>query len=232
MRAGTVRSPRAPHRTFELSSGYHSPGASHMDGHPVPDGPGVVFRVLQQYSLERGNAGNRQVIVGICRWSKSPNRPAQCRPSHYRGYHFCTSGQHGARVSAEQLARVFRAQVDRTSAGWATSRTSGFWRWAITCSSANRTRRRSRSVCSSADKSTPFAIRPAAGCRAARSAVLPPLVRALSAADALFALRAHRTNCWSNLPCFVECAPGAGQIQAAVLTICRAWLSSNWAGLR
>ena len=30
----------------------------------------------------------------------------------------------------------------------------------------------------------------------------------------------------------VECAPGAGQIQAAVLTICRAWLSSNWAGLR
>ena len=30
----------------------------------------------------------------------------------------------------------------------------------------------------------------------------------------------------------VECAPGAGQIYAAVLTICRAWLSSNWAGLR
>jgi hypothetical protein len=30
----------------------------------------------------------------------------------------------------------------------------------------------------------------------------------------------------------LECAPGAGQIQAAVLTICRAWLSSNWAGLR
>jgi DNA replication protein DnaC len=30
----------------------------------------------------------------------------------------------------------------------------------------------------------------------------------------------------------MECAPGAGQIQAAVLTMCRAWLSSNWAGLR
>jgi NitT/TauT family transport system substrate-binding protein len=30
----------------------------------------------------------------------------------------------------------------------------------------------------------------------------------------------------------VECAPGAGQDQAAGLTVCRAWWSSNWAGLR
>ena len=30
----------------------------------------------------------------------------------------------------------------------------------------------------------------------------------------------------------MECAPGAGQNQAAVLTVCRAWWSSNWAGLR
>ena len=30
----------------------------------------------------------------------------------------------------------------------------------------------------------------------------------------------------------VECAPGAGQDQAAILTVCRAWLSSNWLGLR
>jgi hypothetical protein len=30
----------------------------------------------------------------------------------------------------------------------------------------------------------------------------------------------------------VECAPGAGQDQAAVLTVCRVWWSSNWAGLR
>ena len=30
----------------------------------------------------------------------------------------------------------------------------------------------------------------------------------------------------------MECAPGAGQDQAAVLTVCRAWWSSNWAGLR
>ena len=35
-----------------------------------------------------------------------------------------------------------------------------------------------------------------------------------------------------NVDPLMECAPGAGQIQAAVLTICRAWLSSNWAGLR
>jgi DNA-binding transcriptional regulator YdaS (Cro superfamily) len=37
---------------------------------------------------------------------------------------------------------------------------------------------------------------------------------------------------WAELAKDVECAPEAGQIQAAVLTICRAWLSSNWAGLR
>jgi transposase len=31
----------------------------------------------------------------------------------------------------------------------------------------------------------------------------------------------------------LECAaPGAGQDQAAGLTVCRAWWSSNWAGLR
>jgi hypothetical protein len=30
----------------------------------------------------------------------------------------------------------------------------------------------------------------------------------------------------------VECAPEAGQDQAAGLTVCRAWWSSNWAGLR
>jgi hypothetical protein len=44
----------------------------------------------------------------------------------------------------------------------------------------------------------------------------------------------RRTSCKSacNVDPLMECAPGAGQIQAAVLTICRAWLSSNWAGLR
>jgi type I restriction enzyme M protein len=30
----------------------------------------------------------------------------------------------------------------------------------------------------------------------------------------------------------LECAPEAGQDQAAGLTVCRAWWSSNWAGLR
>jgi hypothetical protein len=30
----------------------------------------------------------------------------------------------------------------------------------------------------------------------------------------------------------LECAPGAGQNQAAGLTVCRVWWSSNWAGLR
>jgi Resolvase, N terminal domain len=30
----------------------------------------------------------------------------------------------------------------------------------------------------------------------------------------------------------MECAPAAGQFQAAVLTVCRVWWSSNWAGLR
>jgi transposase len=36
----------------------------------------------------------------------------------------------------------------------------------------------------------------------------------------------------SNLDPGLECAPGAGQDQAAGLTVCRAWWSSNWAGLR
>jgi hypothetical protein len=36
----------------------------------------------------------------------------------------------------------------------------------------------------------------------------------------------------TNFPQKLECAPEAGQNQAAVLTVCRAWWSSNWAGLR
>jgi hypothetical protein len=35
-----------------------------------------------------------------------------------------------------------------------------------------------------------------------------------------------------EVPAAVECAPGAGQDQAAGLTVCRAWWSSNWAGLK
>jgi hypothetical protein len=35
-----------------------------------------------------------------------------------------------------------------------------------------------------------------------------------------------------NVDPLMECAPGAGQDQAAGLTVCRAWWSSNWAGLR
>jgi SNF family Na+-dependent transporter len=38
-------------------------------------------------------------------------------------------------------------------------------------------------------------------------------------------------SAWKKDPA-VECAPGAGQDQAAVLTVCRMWWSSNWAGLR
>jgi hypothetical protein len=111
--------------------------------------PGVVFSVLQQYSLERDNSGDCELIVEICRWSKSPIgllTVVLCIIA-------CTIlyiGQRGAGLSAEQLGRAFHARVD--------SRTSGFWRWATTCYSANWARRRSRSVCSSADESMPFAI--------------------------------------------------------------------------
>jgi hypothetical protein len=35
-----------------------------------------------------------------------------------------------------------------------------------------------------------------------------------------------------NVDPLMECAPGAGHDQAAGLTVCRAWWSSNWAGLR
>jgi hypothetical protein len=53
-------------------------------------------------------------------------------------------------------------------------------------------------------------------------ALARPLLRTLDLVDRLLAFFDRG----------LECAPGAGQIQAAVLTICRAWLSSNWAGLR
>jgi CRP-like cAMP-binding protein len=41
-----------------------------------------------------------------------------------------------------------------------------------------------------------------------------------------------KCQCRTNFPQKLECAPEAGQDQAAGLTVCRAWWSSNWAGLR
>ena len=53
----------------------------------------------------------------------------------------------------------------------------------------------------------------------------------LAGARALFA-RVLMVLISSNIGPSLECAPEAGQDQAAGLTVCRAWWSSNWAGLR
>jgi tetratricopeptide (TPR) repeat protein len=52
-------------------------------------------------------------------------------------------------------------------------------------------------------------------------------------AEALLAIERAKARPKANrINLILECAPGAGQDQAAGLTVCRAWWSSNWAGLR
>jgi hypothetical protein len=82
-----------------------------------------------------------------------------------------------------------------------------------------------------------FSACPDAGTPKPRSRAASAVGSDLSQARRLVAIRpilheldygADRRNCTTR----VECAPGTGQVQAAVLTVCRVWWSSNWAGLR
>ena len=47
-----------------------------------------------------------------------------------------------------------------------------------------------------------------------------------------FFAAAHLVRYWHKADMGLECAPNGGQVQAAVLTGCRAWRSSYCAGLR